>query len=480
MTLGEAVRIFGSREEERETELNLVEPAGYSIDSRRIRRGELFFAIRGENHDGHQFVGDAIAGGALAAVVSHEWNAVAAVAETELIRVTDTLTALQSLASSVVRTWRGRLIAITGSMGKTTTKDLTAALLSTGGRVMKSLGNLNNAYGLPLSILKMESDGSRASEFEFGVFEMGMNHKGELAALAGIAPPDVAVVTNVAPVHLEYFSSVDEIAAAKSELVRGVKSGGAVVLNVDDERVARMKSLRGDLRVRTFGIERKADVMAVALKAEGVAVTRFQLVTPRGSVEAHLQLGGRHNVYNALASAAVADLCDIPLDQIADALASFSVPKMRGEVYEFKEGFTVIDDSYNSNPRALVEMTAHISGAEGYQRRIVVAGEMLELGSVGFELHRDAGRSIASNGIDLLIGVRGLARELVEGARQNGLNAECAIFCETPEEAAEVLKREARPGDLILVKGSRGVKTDIVVERLKQWSEDKGKERDRD
>ena len=480
MTLGEAIRIFGAREEEREAELNPVEPIGYSIDSRRIRRGELFFAIRGENHDGHQFVGDAIAGGALAAVVSRDWNPVAAVAETELIRVTDTLIALQSLASSVVRTWRGRLIAITGSMGKTTTKDLTSALLAIGGRVMKTIGNLNNAYGLPLSILKMESDGSRASEFEFGVFEMGMNHKGELATLASIAPPDVAVVTNVAPVHLEYFSSVDEIAAAKSELVRGVKSGGAVVLNVDDERVARMKSLRGDLQVRTFGIERNADVMAVALKAEGVAVTRFQLVTPRGSVEANLQLGGRHNVYNALASAAVADLCDVPLDQIADALASFSVPKMRGEVYEFKEGFTVIDDSYNSNPRALVEMTAHICGVEGYQRRIVVAGEMLELGSAGPRLHREAGRSIASHGVDLLIGVRGLARELVEGAQQSGLKAECALFCETPESAAEVLKRDARPGDLILVKGSRGVKTDIVVERLKQWSEDKGKERDRD
>ncbi|HEV8482017.1 MAG TPA: UDP-N-acetylmuramoyl-tripeptide--D-alanyl-D-alanine ligase [Blastocatellia bacterium] len=480
MTLGEIVRILGSGEEDTETELNTVEPIGYSIDSRRIRRGELFFAIRGENHDGHQFVGDALAGGALAAVVSREWNAVAALAERKLIRVGDTLSALQLLAASVVKSWRGRLIAITGSMGKTTTKDLTAALLAPGGRVIKTVGNLNNAYGLPLSILKMESGGSRASEVEFGVFEMGMNHRGELAALASIAPPDLAVVTNVAPVHLEYFSSVDEIAAAKSELVRGVKPGGAAVLNVDDERVARMKGLRNDLEVRTFGIERNADVMALALKAEGVAVTRFQLVTPRGSVDAKLQLGGRHNVYNALASAAVADLCDIPLDQIADALASFSVPKMRGEVHEFKEGFTVIDDSYNSNPQALVEMIAHISGATGYQRKIVVAGEMLELGAAGPRLHREAGRSVASQGVDLLIGVRGLARELVESARQSGLTAECALYCETPEEAAEVLKREARPGDLILVKGSRGVKTDIVVERMKQWSESKGKERERE
>jgi UDP-N-acetylmuramoyl-tripeptide--D-alanyl-D-alanine ligase len=447
------------------------------LTPRRIRRGELFFAIRGENHDGHLFVGDAADGGALAAVVTRDWNA-GVVVETKLIRVDDTLAALQSLASSVVKAWRGRLIAITGSMGKTTTKDVTAALLARVGRVIKTVGNLNNAYGLPLSILKMESDGSRASEFEFGVFEMGMNHRGELAALAEIAPPDLAVVTNVAPVHLEYFSSVDEIAAAKSELVLGVKSGGAVVLNMDDERVARMKSLRGDLEVRTFGIERKADVMALALKADGIAVTRFQLVTPRGTVDAKLPLGGRHNVYNALASAAVADLCDIPLDEIADALGSFSVPKMRGEVHEFKEGFTVVDDSYNSNPRALVEMTSHISRVKGYERRIVVAGEMLELGSAGPELHHEAGRSIASLGVDLLIGVRGLARELVDGARQGGLNPECAFFCETPEEAAEVLKREARPGDLILIKGSRGVKTDIVVDRMKQWSEGRGRESD--
>jgi len=478
MKLVEIARILGSTADG--TQTNSVEPLGYSIDSRGIRQGELFFAIRGENHDGHQFVEAALAGGALAAVVAQDWIAPAPAPEAKLIRVGDTLAALQSLAASLVRTWRGRLIAITGSMGKTTTKEMTAALLASGGRVIKTVGNLNNAYGLPLSILKMESDGCHASEFDFGVFEMGMNHRGELAALAGIAPPDVAVVTNVAPVHLEYFSSVDEIAAAKAELVSNVKQNGAAVLNADDERVARMKGLRSDLVVRTFGIERNADVTALALRAEGVAVTRFQLVTPRGSVQARLQLGGRHNVYNALASAAVADFCGIPLDRIADALAAFSAPKMRGEVLKFQEGFTVIDDSYNSNPRALVEMSATISGAEGYGRRIVVAGEMLELGSAGPELHREAGRSIATYGVDLLIGVRGLARELVEGARRNGLKPECALFCETPEEAAEILKQEARPGDLILVKGSRGVRTDIVVRRMKEWSEERGKASERE
>ncbi|HJQ67580.1 MAG TPA: UDP-N-acetylmuramoyl-tripeptide--D-alanyl-D-alanine ligase [Blastocatellia bacterium] len=444
------------------------EPAGYSIDSRTVREGELFFAIRGENYDGHRFVAEAIKKGAFAAVVSDEFAAANTTMAANLVGVADTLAALQQLASAVLRNWPGRAVGITGSMGKTTTKEMTAAALARGGSVTKTTGNLNNAYGLPLSVLKMETDGARASDFDFAVFEMGMNHKGEISELTRIAPPDLGLVTIVAPVHLEFFPSVDAIAEAKAEMVGGIKPGGVAVLNADDERVARMRELRTDIDYRLFGMSNAADVTARNIRAEGLNGTSFLLVTPRGEVEARLRLAGRHNVYNALAAAAVADFYEVPLDRIAEALFESSSPRMRGEVVRFKEGFTLIDDSYNSNPRALVEMMTTICANEDCQRRVVVAGEMLELGATGTALHREAGESAAELGVDLIVGVRGLGREIVEGARARGMSERAAVFCETPEEAAELLAREARAGDLILVKGSRGVKTEIVVQRMKQ------------
>ncbi|HST19833.1 MAG TPA: UDP-N-acetylmuramoyl-tripeptide--D-alanyl-D-alanine ligase [Blastocatellia bacterium] len=463
MKLGEIANILGST-------LGSIDsserhPLGYSIDSRTVRAGEMFFAIRGENYDGHRFVQGALERGAIAAVVD---DSAAQIDNINLIRVSDTLVALQSLAAAAIRNWQGREVAITGSMGKTTTKEMTAAALAQAGRVIKTLGNLNNDYGLPLSILKMESDGAQASDFDYAILEMGMNHKGEIARLAQIAPPDVGVVTIVAPVHLEFFDSVEAIADAKAELIAGIKTNGAAVLNADDERVARMREMRSDIEYRTFGIESAADVTARDIQSDGLSGTRFKLVTPRGNVDARLAVAGRHNVYNALAAAAVADFYEVSLEHIATALAESSSPRMRGEVLRFSEGFTVVDDSYNSNPRALVEMVTTICANKDCERKIVIAGEMLELGATGAELHRKAGRRIAALGVDLLIGVRGLAREIVAGAREAGMSLESAIFCETPNEAADVLTREARAGDLILIKGSRGVKTEIVVERMKQ------------
>jgi UDP-N-acetylmuramoyl-tripeptide--D-alanyl-D-alanine ligase len=343
-----------------------------------------------------------------------------------------------------------------------------AAMLARIGRVVKTTGNLNNHYGLPLSVLKMESDGRHASDFDYAVLEMGMNHKGEIARLTEIAPPDVGVVTIVAPAHLEFFTSIEEIADAKAEMVSGITDGGTAVLNADDERVARMSAMRDDITSLTFGIERSADVMASEIRPEGVGGSSFLLSTRQGQIEARVPLPGRHNIYNALAAATVADLYETPLEEIAAALAESSTPKMRGEVLVFRDGFTLIDDSYNSNPRALVEMASMVCANSDCKRKIIVAGEMLELGSAGPELHRQAGREIARLGVDKLIGVRGLAEHLVNGAREAGMRDETAVFAATPEEAAERLISEARAGDLVLVKGSRGVKTEIVVERMKQ------------
>ncbi len=445
------------------------EPLGYSIDSRTIRQGDLFFAIKGEHHDGHQFVAEVLSKGALAAVVNRESGEPVRQAGL-LLFSDDPLATLQKLANRVVSKWRGQLVAVTGSAGKTTTKDLIAAVLAQAGRVTKTQGNFNNAIGLPLSILKMEADGQRADDFDFGVFEMGMNHAGELAELTHMAPPDVAVVTNVAAVHLEFFASIDEIANAKAELVQGVKRGGAAILNADDFRVERMRQLRDDLTIRTYGIEQRAEVMARDIHTDGLGGINFLLVTPGGEINAHLALVGKHNLYNALAAAAVGDFYQVPLEKIAQAFAAMSAPKMRGEILRFAEGFTVIDDSYNSNPRALVEMVTTLCATEACKRKVVVAGEMLELGDAGAQLHFEAGQKIAALGVDLLLGVRGLAGDLIAGARAAGMPEDAAIFFATPQEAAEFLTQAAQAGDLILVKGSRGVKTEVVVERLKTRS----------
>jgi len=443
------------------------EPVGYSIDSRTIREGELFFAIRGEVHDGHRFVDDVLRKGALAAVVSKDFFD-SSESKTRLIAVDDTLSALQSIASSLLQKWRGQLIAITGSMGKTTTKDMTAAVMARAGRVIKITGNLNNEFGLPLSILKMESDGAHAEDFDFAVFEMGMNHKGEITRLTAIAPPDFAVVTNVAAVHLEFFPSLDAIAEAKAELIEGTRPEGAAVLNADDGRVIRMRDRRSDLYYKTFGIENRADVMARDIKLEGLGGVRFTLETSQGTDQVALPASGRHNIYNALAAAAVADHYGLSVEDISNGLAAVSSSKMRGEVIRFKEGFTLVNDAYNSNPTALIEMTRTIASSKEASRKIIVAGEMLELGETAAALHHEAGRAIAKSGIDTIIGVRGQARQIVSGAREAGMSDEATLFCETPEEAAEWLSRIVRAGDLVLIKGSRGVKTEIVVEKMKE------------
>lgn len=465
MKMGEIKRIFGAGGSS--VDEDEIEPVGYSIDSRTIREGELFFAIRGENHDAHRFVADVLKRGAIAAVVSKEFFE-AAESKAELIAVGDTLRALQSLASSLIRGWSGKLIAITGSMGKTTTKDMTAATMARAGQVIKTTGNLNNEFGLPLSVLKMESDGAHAQDFDFAVFEMGMNHKGEIARLTEIAPPDFGVVTNVAAVHLEFFPSLDAIGEAKAELIEGVKPNGAAALNADDARVIHMRNRRSDIDYKTFGIENDSDVRARDIKLEGLSSARFTLKTRQGEVAIALPVSGRHNIYNALAAAAVADYYGVTLEEIASALAESSGARMRGEIIRFKEGFTLINDSYNSNPTALIEMVRTIASIEDRERKVVVAGEMLELGEAASALHHEAGRLIAESGIDILIGVRGLAQKIVGGAREAGMSDEATLFCETPEDAAELLSRIVRAGDLVLVKGSRGVRTEISVEKIKE------------
>jgi len=427
---------------------------GYSIDSRTVRPGELFFAVKGERLDGHDFVEQALKNDAVAAVVRRDQLA-RYPSQSRLLAVEDTLVALQKLATSVRRLWGKPLIGVTGSAGKTTTKEAIAHILSTRFRVLKSEGNFNNHFGLPLMLLKLEP------EHDMAVIEMGMSHLGEIKVLAKIAQPETGVVTCVAPVHVEFFDSLASIARAKYELIESLPSGGTAVLNADDEYVSQFgRDFHG--KVVTFGLQPTADVQAEKIDPQGALGSKFIIAADGCRQAAVLPLVGKHNIYNALAAVAVALEQRISLPEAVAALSSLAPADKRGQVIKVGDT-TVINDCYNSNPKALDAMVDALATMPA-ARRIVVAGEMLELGLASDELHRRCGQHIAERGIDILIGVRGKAQFLVEAARKHGTRAE---FISTPQEAGEWLARETCKGDVVLLKASRGVKLEGALEAWK-------------
>jgi len=424
---------------------------GYSIDSRTVGPGQLFFAVKGERLDGHDFVEQALEKGAAAAVVRKDQLG-RYQRRARLLAVEDTLIALQTLATAVRKLWGKPLIAVTGSMGKTTTKEAVAHVLGARFRVLKSAGNFNNHFGLPLMLLKLEP------EYDVAVIEMGMSHAGEIRALAKIAQPEIGVVTNVAPVHLEFFESLAGIARAKYELIESLPAGGTAVLNADDEYVSQFgRDFKG--KVVMYGTRATADVRAENVQSKGMEGAEFDVVI--GSVREHAKVAlvGEHNILNALAAVAVGLERGLKPSEAVGALATLAASDKRGQVLQVGN-ITVINDCYNSNPKALEAMVEALALMQG-MRRIVVAGEMLELGPAGEEMHRRAGQRIAEKRIDVLVGVRGLAAAMVEDARRAGIRAE---FVASPEEAGEWLAREARDGDVILLKASRGVKLEKALE----------------
>jgi UDP-N-acetylmuramoyl-tripeptide--D-alanyl-D-alanine ligase len=427
---------------------------GYSIDSRTIQPGELFFAVKGERFDGHDFVQQALERGAVSAVVRKDQLARFSV-KTCLFAVDDTLAALQTLATAVRRLWGKPVVGVTGSAGKTTTKEAIAHILGTRYRVLKSEGNFNNHFGLPLMLLKLQP------EHDVAVIEMGMSRAGEIAALAKIAQPEIGVVTVVAPVHLEYFDSLAGIARAKYELIESLPHNGTAILNADDEYVSQFgRDFKG--KAVLYGMRKPADVRAENVESLGVEGSAFDVVVHGLRERATLPLVGSHNIANALAAVAAGLDRGVQLPEILAALASLVAADKRGQVVQLGN-IKVINDCYNSNPKALDAMVDALAGMPA-KRRIVVAGEMLELGSTGEQMHRCSGRHIAEKKIDVLIGVRGLAQPMVEAARAAGMKAE---FVATPEEAGEWLARETRDGDVVLLKASRGVKLEKALEKWK-------------
>jgi UDP-N-acetylmuramoyl-tripeptide--D-alanyl-D-alanine ligase len=430
--------------------------SGYSIDSRTVGEGELFFAVRGEHADGHDYVAAAIARGALAAVVSRERVATLpdAALAVPLLIAEDPLMALQALAGHVRRQWGKRVIAVTGSAGKTTTKEAIAAALGAKFNVLKSQGNLNNGFGLPLQLLRLKP------EHEVAVVEMGMNHAGEIAALARIAAPDWGVVTNVGTAHIENFEEGQAgIARAKFELVASLPANGVAFLNCDDPYVSQFgRDFVG--RVVYFGAGPCADLqfLFASEDANGLFV-KFRAGEREGELTLHLL--GAHNASNALAGLAVALEAGVDLDAAAAAIASLAAGDKRGQVIEVR-GATILDDSYNSNPEALRSMIRTLASRPA-QRRILVAGEMLEQGEHGPALHAACGKAAAEAGLDLVAGVGGNAEHLATAACAGGV---AAIFLPDAEAAGRWLRTRLRPGDVVLVKGSRGVHLERAIEAL--------------
>lgn len=452
----------------------------FSIDSRTVGAGELFFALsqpdyeragfNGTFADAHDFIAQAFERGAIAAVARRDSVARAEKLQAlndRLLLVEDTIGGLQTLARKVYEQWGRPVVGITGSAGKTTTKELTAHVLAgTGRRILKSERNYNNGLGLPLSVLQMVSRGRRPENYDLAILEMGMSSPThEIRRLVQITPPDIGVELLVAPVHLEHLGTIENVAAMKAELIEGLKPGGIAVLNADDKLVMDMKS-KTDGPVLTFGIQNPADVTAREIDASRFGSIRFRLQTPMGEAAAELPMTGRHNLMNALAASAVATALKVKPELIANALRGAKPPRMRGEVLDFAAGFTVVDDSYNSNPRSLLGMVHTLAEAsENVKRRVVIAGEMLELGLHEREMHREAGREIARLGIDILWGVRGLATEMISAAGEQGMKT--TRFFESSEAAATAALDLVGEGDLILIKGSRSVETDKIVAALK-------------
>ncbi len=432
---------------------------GYSIDSRTVAPRELFFAVRGERFDGHDFVASAFARGALAAVVSRARAASlpdAALARPLLI-AEDPLVAMQSLATHVRRQWGHRIVAITGSAGKTTTKEAVAAALAAKFNVFRSQGNLNNHFGLPLQLLRL------MPEHDVAVVEMGMNHAGEIAALARIAAPDWGVVTNVGTAHIENFAEGQAgIARAKFELIAALPSNGVAFLNCDDAYAAQFgRDFLG--RVVYFGSGPCGDpqILAASEELDGLHV-RYRFGRREGTFTLHLL--GAHNASNAVAGLAVALEAGVDLNAAVAALSSLTAGDKRGQVLEIA-GATILNDSYNSNPEALRSMIRTLAARPAAGRRILVAGEMLELGERGPALHSACGRAAAEAGIDVVVGVQGNAEHLAAAACTGGISS---IFLPDAEAAGHWLAQNLRPGDLVLVKGSRGVHLECAIDSARK------------
>ncbi|HEV8041427.1 MAG TPA: UDP-N-acetylmuramoyl-tripeptide--D-alanyl-D-alanine ligase [Bryobacteraceae bacterium] len=435
---------------------NDAQITGWSVDSRTVQPGDLFFALPGPNHDGNAYIDEGFRKGAVAAIAHPEHGSPARkqgdMAAGEVLTVPDTLAALQDLATWARNQWGGQVVGVTGSAGKTTTKDVIASMLALRMPVAKNIGNLNNHVGLPLSILRMLSDARVA------VLELAMNHAGEIRRLSQIARPNIGVVTNVGHAHMEAFDSIEGIAAAKRELIEALPADGVAVLNFDDPLVLPFSEIHAG-RTITFGFNAGAGIRATNFEDTSIGIS-FSV----DGVQFTSPLHGRHSVSNFLAGIAVAGLFGIRPRELTEVVRGIPPGPMRGERI-LHNGILILNDCYNSNPDAARAMLDVLRDTQA-KRRIAVLGEMLELGRWSGALHRGVGTYVAEQGIDVLVGIRGAASNLVDAAKEAGQAANAAFFFDDPATAGDQLRKIAQAGDVILFKGSRGTHVERALERF--------------
>lgn len=435
-------------------------------DSRQVRPGDLFVALKGPRFDGHDFVGHAFERGARGALVERARLPGVPPAEGRaVVAVDDTLAALQRLAGWYRGRLGARVVAVTGSVGKTTTKEMVAGILARHTATVKAPASFNNEVGLPLAILSADPDTGAL------VLEVGMRGPGQIRHLAGLARPHVGIVTNVGESHVGVLGSEQAIAQAKGELVESLPPGGWAVLNADDPLVRGMASRAGPgVRILTFGIRSPdCDVRAEAIRGGGLSGTEFELVYGGCRVRCRLGVPGRHLVADAAAAAAAAIACGLELERVPEGLTGFAPAAMRMEVVRTQDGIVVLNDAYNASPasmRAALETLERVC-SEQRLRAVAVLGDMLELGERSARAHRQVGEEAARRGVELLIAVGAMAGELAAGARDAGAGAEMAVICVPDAQgAARTARRHVRPGDAVLVKASRAVGLEAVATAL--------------
>ena len=437
---------------------------GFTSDSRRVGIGQLFIALRGHRFDGAAFVEIAVAAGARGVMVP-KGTPPPKSGGVVTIEVDDTLMALQALGHYMRRLSGTSVVAITGSAGKTSTKEATAEFLATRHTVYRNVGNLNNHIGLPLTLLELRS------RPDVAVVELGMNHAGEISRLVELAEPDVRVLTNVGDAHVGHFASVDAIADAKAEVLERATQATRAVVNGDDARVmTRVEGFVGN--VTTFGLGARTTIRAVDVRDRGVSGTTARLVTPAGEADVSVPIPGRGSLMNVLAATGVALGYGVPLETVVDTAGRLHAASRRGDVARLAKGIVLVDDSYNSSPAALACALDAVGSERDAARRVAVVGEMRELGEFAIELHRQSGRRAVAAGVDLLVAIGGAPAEaLAEAAVSAGLDASAVRHFPTSEEAAAPVAAMLRAGDVVLVKGSRGTRTDLVADRVKaEWA----------
>ena len=431
---------------------------GVSTDTRTIRPGDLFFALKGENADGHAYVPKAIEAGA--GVVISDESSLPGGTNTIAIKVEDPLWALGDLAKYYRSLFKVRVVGITGSVGKTTTKEMLTAILEQKWKVLKNKANYNNEIGLPLTLFELDRS------HEVAVLEMAMRGLGEIQRLASIAKPEIGVITNIGISHIERLGSQGAVADAKVELLGELPPDGVAILNAEDGYFEVMKE-KFSGKVVSFGSSKSADVIGARVKCLDEGQYRFVLlISGQGALEVTLPIMGHHNVYNALAAAAAANQLGLDLPAIRAGLETVTPPDMRMEFTRTKGGLAVLNDAYNASPASVIAALRTLQALKGYDRKVAVLGDMLELGDYARKAHEDVGRALVESGVKKLIVVGKLAGSIADGAKAAGIPNDAVKSYETSAEAAKKIKSHLRAGDAVLVKGSRAVKMEAIVRAL--------------